>query len=87
MSNSNSQTTTASPIWWRVPMVWLVVGGPAIVVLASFVTLYLAISHPDPVLPTMPVVSAEGDEATKNAQTTAQAPAMVARNHAATGVR
>jgi hypothetical protein len=68
-------------------MVWLVVGGPAIVVLASFFTLYLAISHPDPVLPTMSVVAAEGDEAAKNAQATSQAPAMVARNHAATGVR
>ncbi len=86
MSDSNPQTA-ASPVWWRVPMVWLVVGGPAVVVLASFVTLYLAISHPDPVLPTMPVISAEGDEAAKNAQATAQAPAMVARNHAATGVR
>ncbi|MEY2688119.1 MAG: hypothetical protein RL375_2317 [Pseudomonadota bacterium] len=86
MSDSNT-LTSASPIWWRVPMVWLVIGGPAIVVLASFITLYLAISRPDPVLPTMPVVSAEGDEASKNAQATANAPAMVARNHAATGVR
>jgi hypothetical protein len=87
MPNSNSQTTAAGPIWWRVPMVWLVLGGPAIVVLASFFTLFLAVSHPDPVLPTLPVISAEGDEAAKTAQSTAQAPAMVARNHAATGVR
>ncbi len=87
MSDSNTQTTAASPIWYRVPMVWLVVGGPAIVVVASFVTLYLAIANPDPVLPTTPVVAIEGDKATKNAQATAQAPAMVGRNHAATGVR
>jgi hypothetical protein len=28
---------------------WMVVGGPLIVVIASFVTLYLAIRTPDPV--------------------------------------
>jgi hypothetical protein len=68
-------------------MVWLVIGGPAIVVVASFITLYLAISHPDPVLPAMPVVAADGDEAAKAAQASSLAPALVARNHAATGVR
>ena len=33
-------------------MVWLIIAGPAVVVVAGFVTLYLAISIPDPVLPT-----------------------------------
>ena len=32
--------------WWRVRMVWLVVGGPAVVVVASFVTLVLAVQLP-----------------------------------------
>jgi hypothetical protein len=80
-------TPGATAIWWRTPMVWLVIGGPAIVVVASFITLYLAISHPDPVLPAMPVVAADGDEAAKAAQASSLAPALVARNHAATGVR
>lgn len=57
--------------WWRVRMVWLVIGGPAIVVVASFVTLALAISHPDPVLATAPTVDG------------AHTPAVAARNHAA----
>jgi uncharacterized protein len=39
-------------IWWRNGMVWLVIGGPAAVVIASFATLVLAITHPDPVLST-----------------------------------
>lgn len=61
--------------WWRVPMVWLVIGGPAVVVVASFVTLTLAIRHPDPVL------------ATEAAVEQARQPAMQARNHAATPQR
>ena len=61
-----------SPPWWRLPIVWMVIGGPAIVVVASFATLFLAITHPDPVL-TAPQAGAGAD-----------APAMQARNHAAT---
>lgn len=36
--------------WWRFGLVWLVIAGPAVVVIASFVTLYLAITIPDPVI-------------------------------------
>ncbi len=61
-----------SPEWWRLPIVWMVLSGPAIVVVASFVTLFLAIRYPDPVL--QPPVAA----------TAAQLPAIQARNHAAT---
>ncbi len=63
----------ASRPWWRYGMVWLVIGGPAVVVVASFVTLALAIAYPDPVLPT----AGRGDAA----------PAVQARNHAATPQR
>jgi hypothetical protein len=38
--------------WWRIPIWWLVFGGPLLVVIASFVTLYLAVDGADPVLPT-----------------------------------
>lgn len=62
--------------WWREPTMWLVVGGPSLVVIASFVTLGLALYYPDPVL----------DQKT-DGQATTQVPAMKARNHAATGVR
>jgi hypothetical protein len=61
----------APPAWWRLPIVWMVIGGPAIVVVASFTTLALAILNPDPVLET-PKARAAGD-----------VPAMQARNHAA----
>jgi hypothetical protein len=76
---------TAAPAWWRFGIVWLVFGGPAVVVIASFVTLYLAISHPDPVLPVLPVAEADGNDAKSNpAKAAALLPALVGRNHAAT---
>jgi hypothetical protein len=58
--------------WWRLPIVWMVIGGPAAVVVASFATLALAILNPDPVLQAPQQASG------------AMAPAMQARNHAAT---
>ena len=71
-----SNTSAADPLlpiaWYRLPIVWLVVGGPALVVVASFITLALAIMNPDPVLST-PVATSHGEM-----------PAVQARNHAAT---
>lgn len=60
---------------WREPMVWLVVSGPVAVVLASIVTVTLAIRHPDPPL-----------QRAISSQAAGAAPAVAARNHAATGV-
>lgn len=75
-----------SPPWWKFGHMWLVVGGPAVVVVASFVTLYLAIMSPNPILDTQEdaqqdQVSAPAPDVKPN-----MAPAMQARNHAATGV-
>lgn len=49
---SLAQAAMAAPSgpWWRHPMMWLVVGGPSLVVVASFITLTLAIRHGDPVV-------------------------------------
>jgi len=69
---SNKVTPGTPTVWWRLPIVWMVIGGPALVVVASFFTLSLAIRHPDPVLGT----AADADKA--------EQPAMTARNHAAT---
>ncbi len=68
---ASTPATTETVAWWRLPIVWMVIGGPAIVVVASFVTLALAIRHPDPVLDTAAVG--------KSLQ-----PAVQGRNHAAT---
>lgn len=74
--NSQGAAQPAGPSlpWWRVRMVWLVIAGPATVVVAGFVTLFIAIDGADPVLRVQPRVAGA-------------APAVQARNHAATGVR
>ncbi|MEO7952763.1 MAG: nitrogen fixation protein FixH [Polaromonas sp.] len=73
--------------WWKFAHVWMVFAGPAVVVVASFITLYLAITIPDPVV--SGYGHAEQSEASKPATPAPSgnmAPAMQARNHAATGV-
>jgi uncharacterized protein len=57
--------------WWRVPMVWLVIGGPAVVVAASVATLVLAVRGGD--VPLRTVVATQAETMT---------PATQARNHA-----
>jgi uncharacterized protein len=68
---SNPSEPVENVAWWRLPIVWMVIGGPAIVVVASFVTLSLAIRHPDPVYET-------------RATSASEQPAVQGRNHAAT---
>lgn len=64
--------------WWRVGMVWLVWGGPAVVVVASIATGVIAYRGADEVLVNTP--SARHAPV----QPTGATPALMARNHAAT---
>lgn len=64
--------TDPSP-WWRHRMMWLVVGGPLVVVVAAIATAVIAIRGADPVL-----------KVTDPQQARGAAPAVQARNHAAT---
>lgn len=57
--------------WWRYGMVWMVIAGPLIVVIASMVSAVVAIRGADP------VVASSSDQDT-------QRPAIQGRNHAAT---
>ena len=66
-------------------MVWMIIAGPALVVVAAFITLYLAITIPDPVLPTEALNPRNAIENQQKLDA-AMAPAIQARNHAATGV-
>lgn len=52
MSSDTAQPTRqlAPTAWWRVPHMWLVVGGPFLVVVACIFTIVLAVRYPDPVL-------------------------------------
>ncbi|MET0333395.1 MAG: nitrogen fixation protein FixH [Rhizobacter sp.] len=68
----NPQPHSLAPTpWWRVGMVWLVLSGPAIVVVAGFVTLKIAMTHVDPVIQEPPAATGPMTSAVK------------ARNHAA----
>ncbi|WP_353233371.1 FixH family protein [Diaphorobacter ruginosibacter] len=44
------KTSPEAKPWWRFGLVWMIISGPAIVVVAGFVTLWIAISTPDPVV-------------------------------------
>lgn len=72
--------------WWKFGHVWMVFAGPAIVVVASFITLYLAIKIPDPVISGYGQAQESAVAKPKTRSATNMAPAMQARNHAATGV-
>lgn len=74
-----SSPTPAGAPWWKFGHMWLVVAGPAIVVVASLFTFWLALSRPDPVYSDAPRRAAVAGA------DTAAIPALQARNHAATG--
>jgi hypothetical protein len=77
---TQTSTEPGAKHWWNERMMWLVVGGPLAVVLASFVTLALALKYPDPVLDT-----SARKASSESADLRAMEPAGKARNHAATG--
>ena len=79
-----SQEPASGP-WWKYGHMWLVVSGPAIVVVAGFFTLYLAISRPDPVYTDAQRVVVTRQQTGTSSTPATLAPAMQARNHAATG--
>ncbi|MEY8690110.1 MAG: hypothetical protein AB9M53_09585 [Leptothrix sp. (in: b-proteobacteria)] len=89
-SPANKADKAGATPWWRVRMVWLVISGPLLVVIASFFTLGLAIKYPDPVLSTTAdAVQDTGQRSGGNGSgavvVPAELPAMQGRNHAATG--
>ncbi|KRI00792.1 FixH family protein [Curvibacter sp. PAE-UM] len=73
------------PPWWKFGHVWLVLAGPIIVVIAGFITLYLAVSMPDPVISQDYYRKGIEINKTLEADPASLAPAVQARNHAATG--
>ncbi|NMM15359.1 MAG: nitrogen fixation protein FixH [Rhodoferax sp.] len=81
-------TVDSGAPWWKFGHVWMVFGGPAIVVVASFITLYLAVTRPDPVVSEDYYQKGIDINQTLDAANAASlAPALQARNHAATGVQ
>ncbi len=72
-----NDSNTPSKAWWREPVMWLVVGGPVVVVVAGLATVGIAVKYPDPVLPrdAMSAPVAGGVDGAKDL------PADLARKH------
>lgn len=66
--------------WYRYPIVWMVIGGPLVVVVASLITAFIAIRGADPVLTREDSAAA----AVGRDGMDTLSPAIQARNHAAT---
>lgn len=90
--NTAAITKDEAPIaWWRVPHMWLVVGGPLVVVVAAIVTAVIAVEGADPLLNKadyerdLKAAHALRGQAREDALIKLQ-PAHQARNHAASPV-
>lgn len=72
--------------WWKHGHVWLLISGPAAVVVAGLVTAWIAVASPDPVV--AEDYYRRGIEINKQlARERALLPALQGRNHAATPAR
>ena len=72
--------------WWKFGHVWLVLSGPAVVVVASFFTFYLAYVGMDTVVDESYFQKGLALNQASTPAANNLAPALQARNHAATGV-
>lgn len=71
--------------WWKFGFVWMLIAGPALVVVAGFVTFWIAVTHPDPVVdPDYYRKGLEINQTLQNQPDLRLAPALTGRNHAAT---
>ena len=84
--NKTMNTNDTKP-WWRYGYVWLIISGPMIVIVACFITIYIAISRPDPVIDDNYYRNGMEINKTLNEQHDGLIPALQGRNHAATGVK
>lgn len=86
-SNKNAQlTATINPVpWWKFPIVWMVVLLPFSVVVASFVSFYIASNSSDTIIDNKVVrVDTKTPELKVQIDDPMLLPAVVGRNHAAT---
>ncbi len=74
--------------WWKFGHVWMLIAGPAIVVVAGFATLWLAIRQPDPVIAEDYYRrGVEINRTLSQQQDQSLVPAVTGRNHAVTPVQ
>ena len=83
MSTHSIPAPVAKP-WWRFGHVWLLIAGPAVVVVAGFVTLWLAVRQPDPVVAEDYYRRGVEINRTLENPEKSMVPAVTGRNHAVT---
>jgi hypothetical protein len=77
----NTSTSTSTGPWWRHAMVWMVVSGPVAAIVAGTATAVIAWRGADPEVERAAVVQSRVEAKDP------LAPALKARNHAATPTR
>ncbi len=89
---SKSDPNLSQP-WWKEPYVWLVIGGPLIVVVAAIYTAVIAVRNPDPLVDRNASQQAGVSVTTEHTQQSGYdaalaklQPAIQGRNHAAAPV-
>lgn len=80
----SDQSLESGAPWWKFPLVWMVIAGPAVVVVAGFATLWLALRAPDPLVAGDYYRRGLEINKTLAARDTSLVPAVQGRNHAAT---
>lgn len=86
MINMQQPEATKQIVWYKNPFIWLLIGGPILVIIASFITVYLAVTNPDPAIEDYYRKGIEINK-TLDAERDGMAPAVQARNHAQTGLK
>jgi hypothetical protein len=69
--------------WWRYGLVWLIIGGPAVVVVAGIATFVIAVRSPDPLVPHDSYRFGPEAQQAAAAGGKTMLPAQQGRNHAA----
>jgi hypothetical protein len=82
MNTTKNELPTPEDRWWRHPLLWMVIAGPALVVVASFVTFWYAWQSPDSLV--AEDYYRRGVEINKTLADKKLMPALAGRNHAAT---
>ncbi|WP_256354639.1 MULTISPECIES: FixH family protein [unclassified Variovorax] len=76
------EQASAPPPWWRYPLVWLVIGLPAAVIVASLASAWLAMHTTDTVVEED--YYRKGIEINRTLADKSPVPAQMGRNHAMT---
>lgn len=84
---TEDRAAAASGPWWKHGLMWLVLGGPAAVIVAGVATMVIALRSPDPVVAEDYYRRGMEINRTLAERDKALLPAQQGRNHAATPAR